>query len=396
MLEIKVRRLELEGLDLRLQVRPDGALSIAAAADADAATIDVAGADPPDAEFDGGAGFRTGRDRPDRRDDRRQPSARRVSCQAISKCSTKAGKYVYDVFKEVVCRRPRQPRPRPSRSGQRSAGQTHGLRRFPIVLRAVARGGGVDRRRGEGAAGALERRSAGARRPGADGVADRARSRFRRHAALQRQPAAVRSRHADLAAPRSEARRQFGDRGHAGPLHPGRRLFQARRPRSRAVLHRRGDRRHGLGLGGAPLSFRQSATAVGRDPYLRGRLGVAADPRASRPGSAISSPATRCSRRSGPAKSRSRSEQATFDAHYYAGQGRLVLDRPGGARPDRQRLGDRRNGDGSRRRHAQDQPATRAERGRRRVAAVAELHQRRRARLVHPEHPWRPASCPPR
>ena len=40
-LEIKVHRLELDGLDLRLRVRPDGALSIAAAADADAETIDL-------------------------------------------------------------------------------------------------------------------------------------------------------------------------------------------------------------------------------------------------------------------------------------------------------------------------------------------------------------------
>ena len=38
---VKVRRLELEGLDLRLSLRPDGALSIAAAADPAAATIDL-------------------------------------------------------------------------------------------------------------------------------------------------------------------------------------------------------------------------------------------------------------------------------------------------------------------------------------------------------------------
>ncbi len=38
---IKVRRLELEGLDLRLRLRPDGALSIAAAADSTAATIEL-------------------------------------------------------------------------------------------------------------------------------------------------------------------------------------------------------------------------------------------------------------------------------------------------------------------------------------------------------------------
>lgn len=39
--EIKVHRLELDGLDLRLMVRPDGDLSIAAAADADAAPIEL-------------------------------------------------------------------------------------------------------------------------------------------------------------------------------------------------------------------------------------------------------------------------------------------------------------------------------------------------------------------
>ncbi len=39
--EIKVRRLELDGLDLRLRLRPDGALSIAAGADSTAATIEL-------------------------------------------------------------------------------------------------------------------------------------------------------------------------------------------------------------------------------------------------------------------------------------------------------------------------------------------------------------------
>ncbi len=39
--EIKVRRLELDGLDLRLRLRPDGALSIAAAADSNAASIEL-------------------------------------------------------------------------------------------------------------------------------------------------------------------------------------------------------------------------------------------------------------------------------------------------------------------------------------------------------------------
>ena len=57
MMEIKVRRLELEGLDLRLQVRPDGALSIAAAADADAATIDVPAPIQPDADSTAGPDF---------------------------------------------------------------------------------------------------------------------------------------------------------------------------------------------------------------------------------------------------------------------------------------------------------------------------------------------------
>ena len=39
--QIKVRRLELDGLDVRLRLRPDGALSVAAAADSDAATIEL-------------------------------------------------------------------------------------------------------------------------------------------------------------------------------------------------------------------------------------------------------------------------------------------------------------------------------------------------------------------
>jgi len=41
MFEIKVRRLELDGLDLRLRLRPDGALSIAAGSDSSAATIEL-------------------------------------------------------------------------------------------------------------------------------------------------------------------------------------------------------------------------------------------------------------------------------------------------------------------------------------------------------------------
>jgi hypothetical protein len=56
-LEIKVHRLELDGLDLRLWVRPDGALSIAAAADADAATIDLPAPLPPGAESTAGPDF---------------------------------------------------------------------------------------------------------------------------------------------------------------------------------------------------------------------------------------------------------------------------------------------------------------------------------------------------
>jgi len=56
-LEIKVHRLELDGLDVRLQVRPDGALSIAAAADADAATIDVPAPAPPGGESAAGPDF---------------------------------------------------------------------------------------------------------------------------------------------------------------------------------------------------------------------------------------------------------------------------------------------------------------------------------------------------
>ena len=56
-LEVKVHRLELDGLDLRLWVRPDGALSIAADADADAATIDLPAPLPPGAESTAGPDF---------------------------------------------------------------------------------------------------------------------------------------------------------------------------------------------------------------------------------------------------------------------------------------------------------------------------------------------------
>jgi hypothetical protein len=54
MMTVKVRRLELEGLDLKLRVRPDGALSIAAAADPAAATIDLPAPVQPDAESTAG------------------------------------------------------------------------------------------------------------------------------------------------------------------------------------------------------------------------------------------------------------------------------------------------------------------------------------------------------
>jgi hypothetical protein len=57
LLEIKVHRLELDGLDLRLRVRPDGALSVAAAADAGAATIDLPAPLPPGAESTAGPDF---------------------------------------------------------------------------------------------------------------------------------------------------------------------------------------------------------------------------------------------------------------------------------------------------------------------------------------------------
>jgi hypothetical protein len=57
-LEVKVRRLELDGLVLKLRVRPDGAITVAAAPSTEAATIEVApptsawapGANPPSAD----------------------------------------------------------------------------------------------------------------------------------------------------------------------------------------------------------------------------------------------------------------------------------------------------------------------------------------------------------
>jgi hypothetical protein len=52
---IKVRRLELDGLDLRLGLRADGALSIAAAEDSGAATIELPAPQPPDSAQAAGA-----------------------------------------------------------------------------------------------------------------------------------------------------------------------------------------------------------------------------------------------------------------------------------------------------------------------------------------------------
>ena len=167
----------------RLRVRPDGALSVAAAADADAVTFELPAPLPPGADSDGRAGFR---------------AVAIGLIDAMTGASQSLDRLSLDS--------------RPPRSGQRSAGQAHGLRRLPIVLRPVARDGD-DRRRRQGAAGAVERRSAarsGGR--GAHGVADRPRSRFRRRAAVQRPSAAVRGRHADVAAARRQGRRQFADR----------------------------------------------------------------------------------------------------------------------------------------------------------------------------------------
>ncbi len=55
--DVKVKQLDLDGLDLRLRVRPDGALSIAAAADADAATIDLPAPVSPEADSIAGPDF---------------------------------------------------------------------------------------------------------------------------------------------------------------------------------------------------------------------------------------------------------------------------------------------------------------------------------------------------
>src|SRR5579863_121441 len=57
LLDVKVRRLELDGLDLRLRVAADGALSLAVASDSGATPISLPGATPVDGGAPGLAGF---------------------------------------------------------------------------------------------------------------------------------------------------------------------------------------------------------------------------------------------------------------------------------------------------------------------------------------------------
>ena len=73
LLDVRVRRLELDGLDLRLRVAADGALSLAVASDSGATPIPLSG---PTSEGGSGPGLASSRPRRRRNHGRRHPGAR--------------------------------------------------------------------------------------------------------------------------------------------------------------------------------------------------------------------------------------------------------------------------------------------------------------------------------
>ena len=329
-LEIKVHRLELDGLDLRLRVRPDGALSIAAAADADAATIDLPAPIPPDAESTAGPDFglvaiglidaMTGASQ----------SLDRVKLAHghLEVLNEALGKRtVYDDFHLSF-----------TKSGEAasiSVGAKGPQGRWS--LEAQARGG--PERMVSLTAHDLDFDDIDSSTP----TGRRSKPTCRYRCASKRTSGLIRRSKPCRAASR------WAPAISSSTTPITSRSSSTKRPATSP------------GTRDAPLSIRQSATAVGRHPCLRGRLGVAADARAA----GVDQPfrVGRHGIRAG-APGRKADHDPTGDV------GRPLLRwagaadaRPsGGARPDRQRLGERRDGDGSRRDHPQGRSSDRPER----------------------------------
>ena len=137
---------------------------------------------------------------------------------------------------------------------------------------------------------------------------------------------------------------------------------------------------------GPSLSLQRSAVVVRDDPRPRLGLARAADAGAGRVGQPSRIRRHGLRRRRGRARSRSSSIRPSFDARYLPQESRFVLDRlsvhgpsvNGAASGETAAVG---GGD-----DAQAEFAGRPERRRRRSQAMAELHQRRRARLVPGAH----------
>ena len=291
-LEIKVHRLELDGLDLRLQRAARRRAVDRRRRRRRRGDDRPSGADPARRRVDGGAGFRTGRDRPDRRDDRRQPVARprQRSSTATSKCSTRRSASARSTTISS-CRSPRS-----GEAASISVGAKGPQGRWSVE--AQARGG--PERMVSLTAHDLDfddMRLFNANRPPFEAdmpISLRLEAKLGANSAIETMQ---------------------------GRFTLGRRLFQARQPRSRAVLHRRGDRRRRLGSRRRAAIVSTICNCCRARPISTRPVGRRRRRARSRPGSAISSPATRCSRRSARARSRSRSNRRRSTPTFTPGRG---------------------------------------------------------------------------
>ena len=246
LLDVKVRRLELDGLDLRLRVAADGALSLAVANNSGATPIPLPGGAP---EARGSARHRRFRPLRRRGHGRRRPGAR-----------------------------PADPRQRLFRDPERcdtAPGRLQGFRRRVRPL-------GLDRARddlGDRSRRALEHFRAGLRRRCSGAFGRSARFEPRRLPGVRQAASAADRRRAD--------RDQDPGRGHAAVDAPDLHRPVQRRRRTRALqqsrrgplFHRRGDRRRRLGRGRPALSHRQARSALRSDACEHARVARAASGR---------------------------------------------------------------------------------------------------------------------
>ena len=350
-------RLELDGLDLRLRLRPDGALSIAAAADSTAATIEL----PAPAASEVGAGRRGARFRPSRVPDHRRDDRSRASRSTASD-STRGHLEVENealgkktVYDDLRCRSTRT--------------------QDAATIRASARGSAgrwsVD---ATASGGEARKVSLTARDLSLDDV-------LLMHA---RRPPFETDMPISF---KIEARVAANSAIQAlqGRFSLGAGYFKLDDPDHEPFLvdEATGDvawdaQAHRFRFNDLQLLVRIDA---------RPRLGLArpADARRRPRGSAISNPATRSSPRRGRARSRSSSIRPRSTRAICRGVP-LYSRSAVGPRAERERRGERRNRRGRGRGDAQAEFAGRPERRRRRSQAVAELRQRRRARLVPGAH----------